>query len=64
MMNMTERRALAIEWLGSRYVFHPDRHIQRIPESQQISMHKANVGETFRKEWERLAQLQPLIVRA
>ena len=55
-MNASEKLAAAITWLGPRWVFHAKRRIKRIPPGKQLSMHKADVGATFRRELDRLGQ--------
>ena len=44
----------AIAWLGSRYVFHPDRAVQRIPFAEQIPMHRADVTQTWERARKRM----------
>jgi len=62
-MNHQEKLDAAIDWLGERWVFHPARHIKRGDYRPQ-EIHKADVGETFRREWARLAQAKHIIVEA
>ncbi len=53
-MNMLEKLDAAVEWLGPRWVFHPARHVQRIPPEQQITMHRADVTKTWQRARDRM----------
>ena len=62
-MNHQEKLDAAVEWLGTRWVFHPARHIQKGDYKPQ-EIHTSNVAETFKREWARLAQQSTIILEA
>lgn len=43
------KREFAIAWLGPRYVLHRSRRVQKLRQSNQQDIHKADVAATFRK---------------
>ena len=61
-MMYQEKLDTAINWLGERWVFHPARHIKRGDYRPQ-EIHKADVGETFRRELARIASEHHIIVK-
>lgn len=44
-----EKLARAIEWMGPRYVLHPEKRVKKIPVSHQQEMHRTDVAATFRR---------------
>jgi hypothetical protein len=48
-MAMNEKLERAIEWMGPRYVLHPENRVQKIPLPQQQEMYRTDVAATFKR---------------
>jgi hypothetical protein len=44
---MQERLSKAIEWMGERWVLHPNRRVQKLRPNEHIELHRADVSSTF-----------------
>ena len=57
-MSHQQKIERAIAYLGSRYICHPSRRIERLKEAQQSDIHKADVAQTFKRVRKQLEKEQ------
>ncbi len=48
-MSHQQKIEKAIAYLGSRWICHASRRVERLKQAQQSDVHKADVGATFKR---------------
>lgn len=48
-MSFQQKHERAVAWLGSRYILHPSRRVQRLKLAEQNDIHKADVPATIKR---------------
>lgn len=46
---MNAKLEKAIAWMGTRYVMHPSRRVQKLSKGDQVEMHTTDIAETFKR---------------